>query len=436
MGALQSVFGKWLVPDSKIFLLQTLVNPMYPLTYGRKLFDDLKEAEMNSESRLLAQTAEKASDYSLDLILDSLKPKIVDGLSELADSGLLDQVRPLVSLSVENLNGMDYGVAPLNSTLLSHEIKYDVVDLVDYESHTMQRLNRTRVKSNGEMFDEFIDRVLSKKQVNSSQELDAADVLANGGSSIDKEGDEVEPSREPAITIVQSDDASNRTAVEFREGEQEISYSVDQPTSAAEQSNRTEVASSVSTDLASNDDGLVDLDKPILSLVICDDEGKNCKEEEIDDEFLNGKPTNETQYSEPNKQQVAIKRPGFVRTVIRKVISRLTALSERPVAFLKETFISVREVAVRESRLIWRMLRVLYGSRSPTCRHKFLCMFSSYFALHTPEFVKTNMPTSIENYYIQIMEAANRYESLNALVSGYAGLDCNEIYSDDQRCPK
>lgn len=427
---LKSVF------DSKVLLLQTLVNPMYPFTYGRKLFD-----EMNSESRLLAQTAEQENNDDLNLILDTLKPKIVDGLSKLADSGLLNQI------------SMDYSDAPANSTLLSDELRYDLVDLVDYDSYSKaQHSNRTHGQPNE----------LGKKQANSSQELAGDDKLTSHKSE-----NAVKPPQKPAVTI-QLDDVFNRTAVEFREMQSEQRSNSaddgyirlsnesnnsnqtrpdapqsngdhpDRPVGAiVEQdlSNKTvsESASSDlnSTGLASND--LVDLDKPIVSLVICDDDGKNCKEEEIDTEFLNGKPTNETEYSEPSKQ--VAKRPDYVRTALRKLFNRLTGLSERPVSFLKESLISLKDVLVKEFRLISRMIRVLFGSRSPTCRHKFLCLFSSFFSLHTPEFVKTNMPITIENHYIQIMEAANRYESLNALVSGYAGFDCNEFYSGDQRCP-
>jgi hypothetical protein len=46
------------------------------------------------------------------------------------------------------------------------------------------------------------------------------------------------------------------------------------------------------------------------------------------------------------------------------------------------------------------------------------------------------MPTQVENYYFRIMEAANRHEFLNALVTGYIGFDCNDFYTDDKRCPE
>ena len=462
MGVLQSVFGKRIVPDSKVIYLQTLFNPLHPLTVGNKLLNDLKETTVD-ESRLLAQTA-KDENYGLDTILDKLKPKLVDGLSELADSGVLDKFKPLINLTVENVVDMDYSEGPANSTLLGGELKYHLVDLVDYDSYTKQvhHSNRTYHSKTNEL-GEFIDLLLSKRQVNSSQEFGefAGDVVANGSSLIDKADDKQTTShkpdnavetQEPAITV--SNDAANRTAAEFREMQSEhqsnhtskydgLSDSYNQTAPNAAQSEGSHQLINIlikdgdeqqphqSNRIASSPSGsnsTDNFDTPIVSVVTCDEYGKNCKEEEIEENPL----TNETHYDEPIKQPV--KRPSRVRLVFKKLLNCLKNLIEKPVAFLNETVNWLKDLIVRDARLISRMIRTLFAARSQTCRHKFLCLFASFFSSHTPDFVKANISSAVEGYYFSFLDAANQYESLSALLYGFVGFDCNEFYSDDKHC--
>lgn len=468
MGFLQSVLGKWLVPDSKVILLQTLVNPMYPFTAlgTNQLLDDLKESAFE-ESRLLAQTV-KEQDIGLNKILDALKPKLVNGLSELADSGVLNKIRPLINLTIENVNDADYSEGPANTTLLGGQLKYDMVDLVEYDAHTKQ----VHHSSNRTQLGEFIDLLLSKKQANSSEELTDGDVIANVGSLIDKEDDKQEPAAAITVQPESNDVIVNRTAaaaaaVEFREMQSEqqsnrseydglgdpssrlnqtiadAAKSEDNhqiaPLDAAEnslqqpdQSNRTASISNASNGTESADEDDDNDGKPIVSLVICDDNNENCEEEELDTEYLNNKTSDGTEYNEPGKTPV--KRPNKLRTALKKLLHLLKKVIERPTTYLYERIAWLGNIVVRDARLIAKMIRVLFGSRSTTCRHKFLCMFSSFISLHLPDFVKSNMPPTLENYYFMLLEGANKYEFLNALISGYVGFDCNEFYSGDRRC--
>lgn len=136
----------------------------------------------------------------------------------------------------------------------------------------------------------------------------------------------------------------------------------------------------------------------------------------------------------PNSSSLAYdvstdKKPTSFKEGLKRFGSKVTnGLFIAPAKFVKKSAIRAKNVFVRDTRIVWNMAKSLVGIRSSTCRYKFLCLFSSFFSLHTPDYFKSNMPTQVENYYIKITEAANRHEFLNALVTGYIGFDCEEFY--------
>jgi len=497
MGGLQYVFGTTLIPHSKVFFLQTLVNPFYPFTYSKQLVDDFKEtAHAASSINSASESAEyEENDYGLSDILDVLKPKLVDGLSELVDSGLLEKLHPIVNLTVETSNNDNDNEQASSHPQETHsKVAYDFVDLNEFKKYYYKANSSFEI-------DPILDVLLNKRKV-SSQIDDAAkldDVTTKLGSLIDKEEQEPNKSLDKSHLLVRD----NMTTIEFRESKQsniseelnvnqvisqvgDVKYEIlpkivpqtadstskdntqldkknEDKTQQTKEDNELKSKDGQSEHVQMNNNNQtiiyddrknqtderllepnvdnkinktqylhddLDLDKPIVSLLSCD--GDQCEEEVLH------KPTSEltngTQSYEPNKE---LSKPTGNFTTDFKRLAKLIAngLIIKPATFVKDRLVRLGSIIKRDIRLLFKMTQAMFGFVSSTCRYKFLCLASSFFSLHTPDYVKANMPTAVENYYITIMEAANRHEFLNAIVTGYVGFDCNDFYAD-KRCPE
>jgi hypothetical protein len=85
-------------------------------------------------------------------------------------------------------------------------------------------------------------------------------------------------------------------------------------------------------------------------------------------------------------------------------------------------------------RLLYQMTRTLLGVTESTCRYKLACLSSHFVAMHVPAFVRNNIPTSGEQLYVNLIEAASQSEMLNAFLTGIMRFDCDDIYRH-YRCP-
>ena len=464
MRTLQIIFGKTLVPDSSIIFLQTIANPFYPFTSISKSFmNGLKNTDAEFDSKLVQSDND---DIILEDILQLLKPKIVDILSDLANSGVLDKIHPIVNLTIESAS-QDYDSKNGYLTNVNNSIAYDLIDF--------SRFNKTKYKDepyelNYPMINPMLSDLLTKKQINLTEEValfnstsnsTSNDVIANS-SLIDKEeefkkqdkslsvkeedkfefrGLNVQLNETDFLNLNQTDNLLNQLNSQTNqtnqtnqaENENQIANEQAQlDNNQASQLNETEINGKLNNTEYAFDDSS-DLDKPIVSLVTCD--GNKCKEENLE-EFLN-RPMNKTDYKEkPTADANSTNKTSNTTNEISNLGLLKNNLIVKPAVYIKESAIRLAEIIKRDLHILFKMAQSLIGITSPTCRYKFLCLFSSFFSLHTPNFLKSNMPKLVENYYLKIMEAANRHEYLNALVTGYLGDQfCHENYID-KRCPE
>lgn len=491
MNGFQTIFGRPLITDSGVVFLQTLVNPFYPFTYGKKLINELKETQQQAAS---SSVVVQSVNNGINDILEVLKPKIIDGISELADSGLLKELHPIVNITIKiNNEYHDKEESPRKST-----IAYDLIDFDEFNKHHQQSNSSNKSdpisddhpssvhhqpSNSSNKSDAISDHLPSKIEINSTIheiEYNNATVYPDDetthSSLIDNEQLESTQSNQQHDIEEEIADKSHQTTysvAEFREsklmsknlelnGNQadvsqvgDLKYEilpdkapidksddapiVDKTTEHLQttyqtsqtnnQTNQMENPSSILNDKLNNKTEYMhgeDLDKAIISLISCD--GDKCVEEILDS------PHNRTQAYQSNKELV--KPMANFANGFKKVMNKLrTDLIVKPAYYVKERLVSLNNLIKRDLHLLFKMAQAIFGSVSSACRYKFLCLFSSFFSLHTPNFVKSSMPTRVENYFFNVIESANRNEFLNAIAIGYVGLDCNDIYADN-RCPE
>jgi len=486
LGGLQGVFGKFLVPDSKIFFWKTVANPFRPYAEGTKLYHETRFDPFAS-----SRFKQSNDDILLNSILEALKPKLIDALTEIADSGILQKLHPIVNLTIEAMEeneSPDFSESKNhNQYHLNKSVSYDLVSYEDYhkyyknsgyEAHELHPILNSvttsvivgkRAKNITQEFDKssnqsvdaitnssLIDNlkqepIILSKQDNTSQHVlhdqvefrnsNFSNNAIHNDSTIETVADQSITQTSINITSVSVESSEGQaTETPINKGvSEDDSKIVNLPTVLPNTNQTVELESNQTiagddakkfdnNEYSVDNNNQTEIEKPILSLLSCD--GDKC-EEEFWQRPKNGSKPN---YEDP-KPDLSKPSGNFTTDVKNFFFVVNDGLIVKPALFIRDGFVRFGKLIKRDLRLLLKMIQAVISSYKQTCRYKFLCLFSSFFSLHTPDFVKKNMPTQVENYYIKIMEAANRHEFLNALVVGYIGFDCNDFYVDP-KCPE